>query len=1633
MQLSCERQGLTVYEVVHKLGGYNRVTNHNQWKTVSHKLGFGMSGSSVINLVKQSYKKFLHSFEDFYRKLGCTMVNHPRGNRSRHRAGRSLIRDRDRSTPINIPKDKDKSANTMAEKRTEFGDRDTQLAESKEFIEDTKKGNLEESTNLTKEENIEVAVDQIKEKEEKVKSKEEKLKLKEQKVKPKEEKMKPKEEKVKPKEEKVKPKEEKLKPKEEKVKPKEEKLKPKEEKLKPKEEKLKPKEEKVKPKEEKLNPKEDKLKLNPKEEKLNPKEEKVKPKEEKVKTKEEKVKPKEEIVMIKEDKVVIKDDKVKPKEDKVVIKDDKMKPKDDKSKVLEVAKKDIEDKEERLRARETKKEDKSKDKELRGRMTELEKVVRIVLEDKGRFAQMSASGCSTPVAQSGKVGLLNKEIKVRKEEKNKFINKEKLEEKQKIKEGDKLTTDEGENPDEIKRKVEKKSEDDEKQTRSKSKDEPRSKKDVTPVDRRTRESRSPGRDFEKKPSPPSLQKTKKLDDDSLVSGCQKKRGRKRKDSEEKPRSEESTGQLSNHVTVLAGDKLKVYYGPTQESKVVYEAKVVEIDMKQKMFLVHYTGWNTRYDEWIKRGRIAENLSWTPSRDRRARQSGSQNKLRKPLQGKRGRPSLSSHSQDGSSRSCSKEPRSTTPSSITSCSSRAKSPATPIARPPSSRITRNTSVESLGLGLEFLRRTRRMSGHTGKGEGCFVELLVYDLPRGTRRDAGKWQTRRLVGLATRRVGLGLVRALCVKMKQPLVPSESKKLLRLASYMSVASYTESEEEEEEEEFETDAETEEADTAVSAQTRSKSEKKDNSSPESSGVTDEKPFRRKLLEEEDDTSLGERRSKRTKKMVAPIVPTSSSSSLSSSPSIKGEEEPVKTEMIEEEELLSEDEQPRGRDFDLNQIRSELKGIERAVNISPEDTLLKHTEDKQEPPVKLITEFKEETVMVTKEEYNIPVVTEQTKEPAAFKNIADASAEDIYEFKEPEPFEFEVRAKRDLSEGRRPIGRIFDEVVPETKVDKSPRKRFGRGKVAIKINSPLEGEMKRRFNRTIGRKIEQATQSGKTVQEIADKPAVTEPTPVPAKPRQLSACEEAFDKLCESPVYHSASKPSPSRCLASDSSAVDISPLSLFSELPGDEEDDCGEDSNDRLVISETEETVAESEGPLFSYPKLFPGLVGSDPPVPKMEETSLDKPPEPPVAESSLFDMTTKLEFETDICKVNVSDECKKEEDDMRGCNSIETSTSMHEDVIKLLLKPGKVVEDYEEDPINAAIQRVIEQSMSDGSNDADIFDENTVMRQPSPVSSSLRQDQTFSPNKEEHSEIDSSVECIKSSPNTELIGDMTVQESAILSPKREPCCLSLRLRLTSECEDVETTEPPSLVKSPQWETYSDNSAVTGTIEKGTLFCFEKIVKQEGSGKASDSYNIESGNDKSDDDEDEEEDEDGSADITLQNPKRRRLDFEPGSTEKIMENNPGNTDPKTIQKEEEPVCEAVKSPSFDPYADLSLKCEELDIPASPLAEGKADLDAEAADNLCSLLCEETIPGSPAPVTEPGQEQETGNKVLEMPFASAVSSNCIPPPATSSTVPVSVGVAVKRGSSEAAPVMDNTPPTTPDSTLSTISDSPRE
>lgn len=37
-----------------------------------------------------------------------------------------------------------------------------------------------------------------------------------------------------------------------------------------------------------------------------------------------------------------------------------------------------------------------------------------------------------------------------------------------------------------------------------------------------------------------------------------------------------------------------------------------------MYYVHYLGWNNRYDEWIRRPRIAENITWSQNRARKGR-------------------------------------------------------------------------------------------------------------------------------------------------------------------------------------------------------------------------------------------------------------------------------------------------------------------------------------------------------------------------------------------------------------------------------------------------------------------------------------------------------------------------------------------------------------------------------------------------------------------------------------------------------------------------------------------------------------------------------------------------------------------------------------------------------------------------------------------------------------------------------------------------------------------------------------------------------------------------------------------------------------------------------------------------------
>lgn len=75
-------------------------------------------------------------------------------------------------------------------------------------------------------------------------------------------------------------------------------------------------------------------------------------------------------------------------------------------------------------------------------------------------------------------------------------------------------------------------------------------------------------------------------------------------SEEDDSDEESTADSQSQEEYPMGTKLRVKYGRGRNHK-IYEAKVVESrkDGTHKSYLVHYAGWNTRYDEWVRPDRI----------------------------------------------------------------------------------------------------------------------------------------------------------------------------------------------------------------------------------------------------------------------------------------------------------------------------------------------------------------------------------------------------------------------------------------------------------------------------------------------------------------------------------------------------------------------------------------------------------------------------------------------------------------------------------------------------------------------------------------------------------------------------------------------------------------------------------------------------------------------------------------------------------------------------------------------------------------------------------------------------------------------------------------------------------------------
>lgn len=165
-----------LFKMVQKLGGYNRVTNHMQWKTVYTKMGLPGYNTSSSHQIKQAYKKYLHSFEDFYRKLGCTMGTSTRSGRMRHLSGRGFILTRDRDREFKAAGRKLSSKQEAKEKnREEKKGKEDEKTKVEEKAMETKSRVKEED----KDDNH--ADDEAEDEDEEERAEQEKMKIKEEK------------------------------------------------------------------------------------------------------------------------------------------------------------------------------------------------------------------------------------------------------------------------------------------------------------------------------------------------------------------------------------------------------------------------------------------------------------------------------------------------------------------------------------------------------------------------------------------------------------------------------------------------------------------------------------------------------------------------------------------------------------------------------------------------------------------------------------------------------------------------------------------------------------------------------------------------------------------------------------------------------------------------------------------------------------------------------------------------------------------------------------------------------------------------------------------------------------------------------------------------------------------------------------------------------------------------------------------------------------------------------------------------------------------------------------------------------------------------------------------------------------
>lgn len=665
-----------------------------------------------------------------------------------------------------------------------------------------------------------------------------------------------------------------------------------------------------------------------------------------------------------------------------------------------------------------------------------------------------------------------------------------------------------------------------------------------------------------------------------------------------------------------------------------------------------------------------------------------------------------------------------------------------------------------------------------------------------------------------------------------------------------------------------------------------------------------------------------------------------------------VSESKIEDSDEESNSNPPKGRILDLNEIRSELKGINKVkLAANPENITEKDATSSDESTSTTDVKCTSPIDEIDKKEKPVE------KTAPATTTYSVTSTDDIYEFKEPEPFEFETRKIVDDKSKKRLVPRVLDDT------DKSPKKKIV--KSPLKLEQKEMPEEKKRFKRSPLKKLEEV--------EIKDQPKA-----IDVKPK----VEDPFDKLIESPSFVHVNKAGdkPLDVKKAVKNLTDDS-LSLFRPIT--------EYSNIKLDIL----TESSTEPYFTNKQQLFTDSNFAKEPDIMEEEclayTKAEEIKKKSDGEDHIIESIQRVIAQSSLTDDDSSDSASNLLD-FKSKSEISTQNVESEQKDKEIIKPKF----SEEKEVKENI--VLSKQMSTVFQGTDT----NLLEQICTPQLSTKLDEVKDVVKTGTKIADSILQrfnLIKTKSDTEVKIQEESTSTKIQDLKIDPAPITLDFK-SNPNDNVEFK--PKTEHNIIPEKFVNALIIDVIPEKKRSQ--RKIVSKEFIDSDTDSDSEERLIIHSDDD---------------------------SQTDTLDDNKPSAED--NIEK----VIAEVKVED-----ERNFKIEDIKKNTSPikeLIESESVKEDEPDSHIHSLLCQETIPGSPAPsITEPKPKLKS---IAEMPFASAPSSsnksllnNEISKPVKIERNPSPVivhQVELKRADNrETSTVLDNTPPTTPESTISNLS-----